>query len=106
MGIAAYNRGSKAISNQLYPKDVQRIPAKATREDDLPQGRLRSGFLPDSFLAGTAVFLDYENGWYVIRTRWQNLARRRKLDVAVKLFEDVQMYGSAVIPWAKAVTRG
>ena len=101
MSIAAYNRGSRAISNQLFPNDVRHVPAKVKPVDHLPEGRLRSGFLPDNFLVGTAVFLEYENGWYVVRTLWQNLARRRKLAVAAKLFEDVQMYGSAVIPWAR-----
>lgn len=101
MGIAAYNRGSRAISNQLFPKDIDVRPPKTKPVDELPEGRLRSGLLPENFLAGSAVFLEYERGWYIIRTRWQNLARRRKLEDAAKLFEDVQMYGSAVIPWAK-----
>jgi hypothetical protein len=101
MSIAAYNRGSRAISNQIFPSDLRYSPAKVRTADPLPEGRLRSGFLPENFLAGTAVFLEYENGWYLVRTRWQNLARRRRLAVAAKLFEDVQMYGSAVIPWVR-----
>lgn len=104
MGIAAYNRGSKAIGDQIYPQSVRYVSPKVKPEDPLPEGRLRSGYLPDNFLAGTAVFLEYENGWYIVRTRWQNLAKRRSLSVAAKLFEDVQLYGSAVIPWTRPKT--
>ena len=98
MGIAAYNRGSKAISNYIFPNDVRpKHSTKMERKDNLPEGVLRSGFLPDNFLAGTALFLTYKRGWYFVGTRWQYLKRRRKLEVAVELFENLQLYGSAAL---------
>ena len=93
MGIAAYNRGSKAISNQIYPSDVRYVPSKVKPVDPLPEGVLRSGFLPEESLAGTKLFLSYKGGWYLIETRFQILKRRRKLDEAAKLFENCLFYG-------------
>jgi hypothetical protein len=94
MGIAAYNRGSRAISMQIYPSDRPTyVSPKPTIEDPLPEGRLRSSFLPEGDLAGTALFLEYENRWYIVRTRWQNLARRRRIEDAAKLFERLEMFG-------------
>jgi hypothetical protein len=106
MGIASYNRGSRAISNQIdheiankrviatYPV---KAAAKEVKVDPLPEGRLRSGFLPEEYLAGTAVFLEYSKGWYRVCTRWQELKRRKRLEDAIKIFENVQLYGSAAL---------
>ena len=91
MGIAAYERGSRAISNQIFPPVARPIPQpKAQSENDLPEGVLRSSFMPDS---DTQIFLSYENGWYLIHTRFQTMKRKRSYDSAVKLFEAVEMYG-------------
>jgi hypothetical protein len=96
MGIAAYNRGSRAIGDSIYGPNVRPNPAPRVKPiDPLPEGRLRSGFCPENYLGGTALFLEYSNGWYRVCTRWQELKRRRKLEDAAKLFENVQMYGSA-----------
>lgn len=113
MGIAAYNRGSKAIADQIYPADPRPRPKPDSdpicccgvalsrhnvmkdghvfvERNDPPEGVLRSSFLPDS---DTQVFLSYERGWYVIHTRFQTMKRKRNYDAAVKLFELVEMYG-------------
>jgi hypothetical protein len=94
MGIAAYNRGSRAISNQLYPQDVRYVAPKVKQEDPLPEGVLRSSFMPDS---DTQIFLSYKNGWYLVHTRFQIMKRKRSYDAAVKLFERVEMYGRCAL---------
>jgi len=99
MGIAAYNRGSRAISNQIDIELHGRIhgakptKSKAHQDSNLPEGILRSTYCPDDYLAGTALFLEYRNGWYLVTTRWQILKRRRSLEAAAKIFEAVSMYG-------------
>ena len=98
MSIAAYNRGSRAISNQLFPSGSRHAPAKVRPVDPLPEGRLL-------VLVPVKKFPRWYGCVFGIRERLvsrshplENLARRRKLAVAAKLFEDVQMYGSAGNP--------
>jgi len=66
---------------------------KANTTNDLPEGVLRSTYLPEDTLGGTSLKLTYENGWYVVSTLWQNLARRRSLDKAVGIYESIIMEG-------------
>jgi hypothetical protein len=103
MGIAAYNRGSRAIAEQIrreYEERHTRVvwtgPAQVAPKppaDPLPEGRLRSSYLPEGEANGTALFLNYEKRWYVVSTRFQIFARRRKLADAAKLFERLELYG-------------
>lgn len=94
MGIAAYNRGSRAISNHLYPKDVRYTAPTPKPEDDLPEGILRSTYMPDS---DVQVFLSYENRWYIVHTRFQILKRKRNYQAAVSIFEKVEMWGRCAL---------
>jgi len=94
MGIAAYNRGSRAIGEQIYPNSVRHVPAKQVQDDPLPEGILRSSYMPDS---DTQIFLSYESRWYRIRTRFQTLKRKRNIDAAIRLFEKVEMYGRCAL---------
>lgn len=100
MGIAAYNRGSRAIGDQLYPGHVRYTASKPKPIDPLPEGILRSGYMPEESLGGTALFLSYKGGWYLIETRWQILKRRRSLDVAAKMFEKAQLFGLCALEGA------
>jgi len=60
------------------------MPAtQPTATAELPEGILRSSFLPEDCLAATALFLLYEKGWYIVGTRWQNLKHRRRLEDAL-----------------------
>ena len=102
MGIAAYNRGSKAIREGIerdYYERTHRIvtigPAFVEKkpEDPLPEGRLRSSVLPEGDTNGTALFLEYRNRWYVIETRFETLKRTRNLNKAIRLFERLELYG-------------
>ena len=71
MGIAAYNRGTRHLSQDidmdLYLKGKGPCPAflKRKPKSDLPEGILRSTFLPEDTLNGTKLMLSFENGWYV-----------------------------------------
>ena len=72
-----------------------------TNTNNLPEGILRSTYLPEDTLGGTKLFLSYEKQWYVVHTNWQNLARRRVLDKASQVYEaivlgDVQVTGGYV----------
>src|SRR5712692_2951126 len=104
MGIAAYNRGSREISRQIYPNDRPAYQSpKPAIDDPLPEGRLRSGFLPENNLAGTGLYLEYENRWYIVRTRFQNLKRTRDLQKAILLFEHMELYGLCALERATSV---
>jgi hypothetical protein len=92
MGVAAYNRGSKAISDQIFPQVHRVKPTPKPVESNLPEGVLRSSFLPDND-SNTQIFLSYENGWYVIHTRFQAIRRRRSYAKGVEIFERLEMYG-------------
>ena len=37
--------------------------------------------------------MEYENRWYLVRTRFQNLKRTRDLQKAILLFEHMELYG-------------
>jgi len=107
MSIAQYNRGNRAMSADIDRKlhgysqcDLLRTP-KTRTDSGLPEGLLRSSYLPEECLKGTAIFLSYEKGWYVIHSRWQNFARRRDIHKAIKLFEKIEMYG---LEWLKVST--
>jgi hypothetical protein len=102
MGVAAYNRGSKAIREQISREQFERnhrvisigpafVPEKPI--DPLPEGRLRSSFLPEFDANGTAIFLEYRNRWYVIESRFETYKRVRNLDKAIRLFERLELYG-------------
>jgi hypothetical protein len=102
MGVAAYNRGSRAIREGIerdYYERTHRVvvvgPAFVEKkpEDSLPEGRLRSSFLPETDANGTALYLEYRNRWYVIETRFETLKRTRTLEKAVKIFERLELYG-------------
>lgn len=90
MGIAAYNRGSRAISNQIFPQGARPKPQPKVVESNLPEGVLRSSYMPDS---DTQIFLSYEHGWYLIHTRFQTMKRKRDLQAAIQLFEKVELFG-------------
>jgi hypothetical protein len=103
MGIAAYNRGSYAIRQQFEMERISRerilisigpaiVPEKAAA-DPLPEGRLRSTFFPETEASGTALYLDYENRWYVICTKFEILKRTRNLNKAIRIFENLEMFG-------------
>jgi hypothetical protein len=62
-----------------------------TTSQNLPEGVLRSTFLPLDVRGGTRLFLSYENGWYIVHTRFENFARRRKLDPAVAIYESIEL---------------
>lgn len=61
-----------------------------TAAQDLPEGVLRSTYLPLEVKSGTKLFLSYENGWYRVHTRFENYARRRVLKDAVEIFESIE----------------
>lgn len=58
---------------------------------NLPEGVLRSTYLPTDTLGGSKLFLSYENGWYIVHTAWNNLTRRRTLDKAASVYESIIM---------------
>jgi hypothetical protein len=59
-------------------------------DQDLPEGVLRSTFLPMDVKNGTRLFLSYENGWYRVHTRFENFARRRMLKDAADIYESIE----------------
>jgi len=102
MGVAAYNRGSRAIRESIEREYYERThkvtvvgPAFVEKkpEDPLPEGRLRSSYAPTPGGSDTAIFLDYENRWYLISSHFQILKRTRSLDKAIRIFERVEMFG-------------
>ena len=56
-------------------------------DTNLPEGTLRSTFLPSDNRGGTKLNLTYRDGWYRVETRWERIGKRRKLDKAIELFE-------------------
>lgn len=60
-------------------------------DSNLPEGVLRSTYLPEDTLGGTKLLLSYEKGWYVVHTNWQNLKRSRTLDKAAQVYESILM---------------
>jgi hypothetical protein len=51
------------------------------------------GFYQRITWAGTGLYLEYENRWHLVRTRFQNLKRTRDLQKAILLFEHMELYG-------------
>lgn len=66
-------------------------------DQNLPEGVLRSSFLPLDQRAGTRLFLSYEKGWYRVHTRFENLFKRRTLQPAIDQFEGI-LNGSVDLP--------
>jgi hypothetical protein len=64
---------------------------KGTAAENLPEGILRSTFLPEDTLSGTRLFLVYREGRYYVETRFQYFKRTKFYDKAVAYFEAVEM---------------
>lgn len=65
--------------------------------ENLPEGVLRSSFLPLEQRAGTRIYLSYENGWYRVHTKFENFFKRRTLEPAAELYEGI-LNGTRDIP--------
>ena len=101
MGIAAYNRGTRAISARIDQEIAARKFREYRREvisqiepgvsSDLPTGVLRSTFLPMDTLGGAKLYLEFRDGLYIISASGQTLARRRKYEHACDVYESVLM---------------
>lgn len=60
-----------------------------TDATNLPEGVLRSTFLPLEIRGGTKMFLSYENGKYVVHTRFETFKRSSCLQKAGDYYDDV-----------------
>lgn len=58
-------------------------------KNDLPEGTLRSAFLPLEVRNGTKLFLTYKNGWYRIHTRFENFKKFRSLEQAGAYYDGI-----------------
>jgi len=65
--------------------------------ENLPEGVLRSSFLPLEQRAGTRIYLSYENGWYRVHTNFENFYKRRTLEPAAEIFEGI-LLGTHKLP--------